>query len=51
MFCAPDQKPMNLAEVAEQIITSKSFDYGTACVAEQAVIAEHEIARELTARD
>ena len=33
--------------MAEQIITSKSFDYGTACVAEQAVIADQAIAREL----
>ena len=29
------------------IVTSKSFDYGTACVSEQAVIADPEIAREL----
>lgn len=36
-----------LSEVADQIITSKSFDYGTACVAEQAVIADRSIAREL----
>lgn len=36
-----------LGEVAEQIITSKSFDYGTACVAEQTVIADKSIAREL----
>lgn len=37
----------DLGEVAEQIITSKSFDYGTACVAEQAVIADAPIARGL----
>ncbi len=37
----------DLDEVAEQIITSKSFDYGTACVAEQAVIADRKIARTL----
>lgn len=36
-----------LAEVAEQIVTSKSFDYGTACVSEQAVVADREIARDL----
>ena len=34
-------------EVAEQILTSKSFDYGTACVAEQAVIADRPVARAL----
>ena len=37
----------DLDEVAEQIIASKSFDYGTACVAEQAVIADRRIARQL----
>ena len=36
-----------LAEVAQQIMTSKSFDYGTACVSEQAVVADREIARDL----
>ena len=36
-----------LAEVADQIVTSKCFDYGTACVSEQAVIADRSIAREL----
>ena len=36
-----------VGEVAEQIITSKSFDYGTACVAEQTVIVDQPIAREL----
>ena len=40
-------KADDLAEVAEQIITSKCFDYGTACVSEQAVIADRDIAREL----
>ncbi len=40
-------KSAELAEVAEQIVTSKCFDYGTACVSEQAVIADKEIAREL----
>jgi len=40
-------KGADLGEVAEQIIVSKSFDYGTACVAEQAVIADAPIAREL----
>ena len=36
-----------LDEVAEQIVTSKAFDYGTACVAEQSVIADKGIARDL----
>ncbi len=36
-----------LDEVAEMIIASKSFDYGTACVSEQAVIADPQIAREM----
>lgn len=36
-----------IAEVAEMIVTSKSFDYGTACVSEQAVIADQPIAREM----
>lgn len=36
-----------IGEVAEQIIVSKAFDYGTACVSEQSVIADHSIAREL----
>jgi len=40
-------KAADLGEVAEQIITSKCFDYGTACVSEQAVIADPEIARDL----
>lgn len=42
-------KAGDLGEVAEMIVTSKSFDYGTACVSEQAVIADPEIARELRA--
>ncbi|MGB1255816.1 MAG: aldehyde dehydrogenase family protein [Thiolinea sp.] len=40
-------KSHELDEVAEMIVTSKSFDYGTACVSEQAVIADQKIAREL----
>ncbi|WP_051482896.1 aldehyde dehydrogenase family protein [Thioalkalivibrio sp. HK1] len=36
-----------LDETAAMIVHSKSFDYGTACVAEQAVIADFEIARDL----
>ncbi|MEX0338868.1 MAG: aldehyde dehydrogenase family protein, partial [Arenibacterium sp.] len=40
-------KRQDLAEVAEMIVTSKCFDYGTACVSEQAVIADPEIARDL----
>ena len=42
-----DSKADQLGEVAEQIVTSKCFDYGTACVSEQAVIASRRIAREL----
>lgn len=38
-----------LAEVADRILTSKAFDYGTACVAEQAVIAHRSIAGALRA--
>lgn len=37
----------DIGEVAEMIVTSKAFDYGTACVSEQAVIADPEIARDL----
>jgi acyl-CoA reductase-like NAD-dependent aldehyde dehydrogenase len=40
-------KRHELGEVAEMIVTSKCFDYGTACVSEQAVIADPEIARDL----
>ena len=40
-------KANDIAEVAEQIVVSKSFDYGTACVSEQAVVVDKEIAREL----
>ncbi|MCT8971133.1 aldehyde dehydrogenase family protein [Microbaculum marinisediminis] len=40
-------KADQLGEVAEQIVMSKSFDYGTACVSEQAVVADRQIAREL----
>ena len=36
-----------VGEVATQIVTSKCFDYGTACVSEQAVIVDQAIAREL----
>ena len=42
-----ESKAGQIGEVAEQIITSKYFDYGTACVSEQAVIADRKIAREL----
>jgi acetaldehyde dehydrogenase (acetylating) len=42
-------KAHELSEVAEQIIVSKCFDYGTACVSEQAVIMDRSIARELKA--
>ncbi len=40
-------KKSELAEVAEQILTSKSFDYGTACVSEQAIVVDREIAGQL----
>lgn len=40
-------KARELGEVAEQIVTSKSFDYGTACVSEQAVVCDPEIARDM----
>ncbi len=40
-------KANDLADIADQILMSKSFDYGTACVSEQAVIADRSIAREL----
>ncbi|MEL7152653.1 MAG: aldehyde dehydrogenase family protein [Pseudomonadota bacterium] len=40
-------KTGQISEVAEQIVTSKCFDYGTACVSEQAVIADKPIAREM----
>ena len=40
-------KARDLAEVAEMIVVSKSFDYGTACVSEQAVVADPEVARDL----
>lgn len=40
-------KSRDMAEVAEMVVTSKSFDYGTACVSEQAVVADLEIARDL----
>ena len=33
-------KANDLTEVAEQIIVSKSFDYGTACVSEQSLIVD-----------
>ena len=36
-----------LDEVAERIIVSKSFDYGTACVSEQSVIVDAPVARGL----
>ena len=37
----------DLGEVAERILVSKSFDHGTACVAEQSVIADAPVARGL----
>ncbi len=40
-------KARDLDEVADMILSSKSFDYGTACAAEQAVIADQPIAEPL----
>jgi acyl-CoA reductase-like NAD-dependent aldehyde dehydrogenase len=40
-------KERDLDEVADMILSSKSFDYGTACAAEQAVIADRPIAARL----
>jgi acyl-CoA reductase-like NAD-dependent aldehyde dehydrogenase len=37
----------DLDEVADMLLSSKSFDYGTACVAEQAVIADRPVAERL----
>lgn len=37
----------DLDEVADMLLSSKSFDYGTACVAEQAIIADRPIADRL----
>jgi acetaldehyde dehydrogenase (acetylating) len=40
-------KADELDEVADMILSSKSFDYGTACAAEQAVIADRPLAEPL----
>ena len=40
-------KARDLDEVADMILSSKSFDYGTACAAEQAVIADRPIVEPL----
>lgn len=42
-------KRHDLAEVADQILTSKAFDFGTACVAEQALVVDRAIADQLRA--
>jgi len=42
-----ESKSADIGEVAEQILTSKCFDYGTACVSEQAVIVDRAVGREL----
>ena len=42
-----ESKAPELDEVAEQVIVSKSFDYGTACLSEQALIVDRKIGREL----
>ncbi len=34
----------DLREVGDQILTSKSFDYGTACAAEQAIVVDRQVA-------
>ncbi len=36
-----------LDDVAEMILTSKNWDYGSACIAEQSIMADRRIAREL----
>lgn len=40
-------KADELGEVAEQVLLSKSFDFGTACVSEQAVVVDRAVARQL----
>jgi acyl-CoA reductase-like NAD-dependent aldehyde dehydrogenase len=40
-------KQRDLDEAADMILSSKSFDYGTACASEQAVIADRPIAEQL----
>ncbi len=40
-------KADDLGEVASMIVASKCFDYGTACVAEQAVVADRALATQL----
>ncbi len=42
-----ESKAAGIGEVAEQILTSKCFDYGTACVSEQAVIVDRAVGRDL----
>jgi acetaldehyde dehydrogenase (acetylating) len=37
----------DLSEVAQMIIASKSFDYGTACAAEQAIVVDRTVADQL----
>ena len=44
-----ESRSRDLAEVAEQIVVSKCFDYGTACVSEQAVVVDRAISREFEA--
>ncbi len=44
-----ESKSFELDEIAEQVIVSKSFDYGTACLSEQALIVDRKIGRELRA--
>lgn len=44
-----ESKRDELDEVADMILTSKAFDYGTACVAEQAIVADRTIAGPLRA--
>ena len=44
-----DESAPDLSEAAEMIVTSKSFDNGTACVAEQTVIVHQSIAERFDA--
>ncbi len=41
------EKSANLAQAAEYIVTGKTFDNGTICASEQAIVAEENIADEL----
>lgn len=44
-----DRSAADIAEVAQMLVASKSFDNGTACVAEQSIVMDAPIADQLTA--